>query len=87
MALNGALIVEPNEAWGRSYMDHILALKGDTSERTPQRVREACTILLEAPLPGGEIVALRTQAGDTRIIEAARDVMAHAYALVKRSDP
>ena len=84
MALNGALIVEPNEAWGRSYMDHLLALKADVSGRTPARVREACAILLEAPMPGGELVALRTASGDERIVEAARDVVAHAYALVKR---
>src|SRR5690242_20357026 len=64
MALNGALILEPNDAWGRSYMDHLLALKNDTSERVPARVREACAILLETPLPGGELVALRTASAD-----------------------
>jgi hypothetical protein len=83
MALNGALIVEPNEALGRSYMDHLLALKGAAS--APARIREACTILLETPLPGGELVALRTASADEKILEAARDVMAHAYAIVKRS--
>jgi HEPN domain-containing protein len=85
MALNAALIVVPNEAWGRSYMDHLLALKVDTSEIVPARVREACVILLETPLPGGELVALRTSHADERVLEAARDVIAHAYAVVKRS--
>ena len=83
MALNGALIVEPNEAWGRSYMDHLLALKVDPS--VPERVREASKILLETPLPGGELVALRTSGADAQVLEAARDIAAHAYAVVKRA--
>lgn len=90
MALNGALIVEPNEAWGRSYMDHLLALARDKSDGAavpvPARVREACAILVETPLPGGELVALRTSTSDERVLEAARDIVAHAYAVVKRHD-
>jgi sarcosine oxidase gamma subunit len=85
MALNGALVVMPNDAWGRSYMDHLMALKVDASERTPARVREACAVLLETPMPGGQIVTLRTASSDEKVLEAARDVVAHAYAMVKRS--
>ncbi len=84
MALNGALSVEPNEAWGRSYGDHLHAVAKDAS--SPPRVREACKILLDTPLPGGEIVALRTASADERVLEAARDVTAHAYAIVKRHE-
>jgi HEPN domain-containing protein len=82
MALNGALIVAPNEAWGRSYMDHLLALKADANAR----VAEAAKTLVDTPLPGGEVVALRTAKADERVLEAARDLIAHAYALVKRAD-
>ena len=64
-------------------MDHLLALERD--DTVPPRVREACAILLETPLPGGELVALRTAHADARVLEAARDVIAHAYAVVKRS--
>ncbi len=85
MALNGLLIVLPNEAWGRSYMDHLLALKGETGAETPPRVREAAAILVDTPLPGGELVALRTSGADEKVLEAARDVVAHAYAIVKKS--
>lgn len=84
MALNAALIVEPNDAWGRSYMDHLLALKGPEAT-VPDAVRRACAVLVDTPLPGGELVALRTGSADTKVVEAARDVMAHAYAVVKRS--
>jgi HEPN domain-containing protein len=89
MALNGALIVEPNEAWGRSYVDHLKALGRDSS--VPERVREACKELTETPLPGqGSLVPLRTSrtaSTDERVLEAARDVIAHAYAIVKRHAP
>ncbi|MBS2015258.1 MAG: hypothetical protein JST00_20390 [Deltaproteobacteria bacterium] len=87
MALNGALRVEPNAAWGRSYVDHLLALSRDPG--VPERVREASKHLMETPLPGGGqgIVALRTSSSDEKVLEAARDVMAHAYAVVKRHEP
>jgi hypothetical protein len=84
MALNGALIVVPDDSWGRSYMDHLMALRGDTSPELPPRVREACALLVETPLPGGALVALRTSSSDEKVLEAARDVIAHAYAIVKR---
>lgn len=79
MALNGALIVAPNEAWGRSYMEHLLALKADPNVR----VAAAARVLVDTPLPGGEVIALRTASSDERVLEAARDLIAHAYALVK----
>ena len=44
----------------------------------------------DAPMPGGgaALVAIRTPAGEERVLEAARDVVAHAYAVVKRKgDP
>ncbi len=83
MALNGALIVEPNEAWGRSYVDHLLALSRDAS--VPPRVRDAAKLLVETPLPGqGSLVSIRTASSDEKILEAARDVAAHAYAVVAR---
>ena len=85
MGLNALLIVHPNEAWGRSYRHHLLALSRDSREETPARVREACAILVDTPLPGGELVAIRTSSADERVLEAARDVVAHAYAMVKRS--
>lgn len=85
MALNGALIAEPNEAWGRSYVDHLLALGRDA--RVPERVREACRVLTEvAPAAASKLVTLRTSSSEHRTLEAARDVIAHAYAVVKRHE-
>lgn len=84
MALNGALRVEPNEAWGRSYVQHVEALAKD--DGVPPAVRSACVVLLESKAPGSDLLGLRSKAGDARVLEAAKDVMAHAYAVVKRHE-
>jgi hypothetical protein len=83
MALNGALIVEPNEAWGRTYVDHVAALARD--ESVPARVREASRELADATPPSpAKLAMLRSAKTDTRVLEATRDVIAHAYAVVAR---
>lgn len=85
MALNGALIVEPDELWGRTYVEHIAALGRDG--KVPERVREACRELTEAGAPAAaKLVTLRTSSQEHRVLEAARDVIAHAYAVVKRHE-
>jgi HEPN domain-containing protein len=84
MALNGALIVEPDELWGRSYVDHLMALSRDA--KVPARVRDASRELTDTTMPGQKLVTLRTSSQEHRILEAARDVIAHAYAVVKRHE-
>jgi hypothetical protein len=84
MALNGALIVEPDEGWGRSYVDHLAALAKDA--RVPDAVRSASRTVLEAKAPVGEVVVLRTPHAHEPVLEAARDVIAHAWAVVKRNE-
>jgi hypothetical protein len=86
MALNAALIVEPNPSWGRSYVEHVGALARE-GEAVPALVREAARFLSEAHAPGSPLVSLRSPAGDERRLEAARTIMAHAYARVKRLAP
>jgi hypothetical protein len=82
MALNAALIVRPVEAWGRSYVDHIAALARD--EAAPEAVRAGCRLLMETQPPGNPVVSLRSAALDEKVLEAARDVVAHGYALVRK---
>ena len=85
MALNGALIVEPNALWGRTYVEHIGAVAVDLG--VPERVRAACRELIETTMPGpAALVTLRVTSSERRVLEAARDVIAHAYAVVKRSE-
>jgi len=84
MALNGALVVAPNETWGRSYVQHVEAVAKDAD--VPPAVRDACVLLVESKVPGSDLLGLRSKAGDARVLEAAKDVMAHAYAVVKRHE-
>jgi len=84
MGLNAALLVEPDESWGRSYVDHVQALAKD--ERVPIAVRDACRAVLEARGPTGEIILLRTPRTAETALEAARDVIAHAWTVVKRHE-
>jgi|SRR5580698_1795568 hypothetical protein len=84
MALNAALIVEPNEGWGRTYVEHVEALAKD--ERVPALVREACRLVLRVDPATGDVVVLRTPRTHEATMEAARDVIAHAWAVVKRNE-
>ncbi|MCA9646016.1 MAG: hypothetical protein H6718_25650 [Polyangiaceae bacterium] len=81
MALNGALILEPRE-WGRSYVDHLTALAQDAD--APAAVREAASRVAGLKASPGEVVNLRTPKTEERWVEAAKTVMAHAYAVVHR---
>ena len=82
MALNGALRRRPRPDWGTSYAEHLQALKHDTE--APELVRQAAERLLKPPGDKG-VFQLRTPAKDAELLEAARTVMAHAYALVHGS--
>lgn len=93
MALNGALAAspEPDARYGRSYMDHLMFLRSTTAATEPSlpdAVRNAAIMLVETPLPAGgaALVALRTAGGDERLLEATRTVMAHALAIVLKSE-
>lgn len=86
MGLNGALVVEPNEAWGRSYVDHVVAVAKD--ETAPQPVREACRRLLEDPGTSATtgLITLHTKGSNDRVLDAVQTILAHAYAVVVRHD-
>lgn len=86
MAFNGALAAadEPLDHYGRSFMDHLVALQDDSE--APSEVREAARRLVQSPMPGGPLVALRTRDADEQLLEAACTVMAHALALIIRND-
>ncbi len=84
MALNAALIVEPNDAWKRTYVEHLRALAEDTT--VPAAVSAAARAIIDMPQPGGQIVIIRSPNQDERILEATRDVIAHAFAVVTRNE-
>ena len=84
MALNGALLVEPDESWGRTYLEHLAALASD--ERQPEAVRDACKQVIASGPPAGDVVSLRTPRSHVHAVEAAKDVIAHAWTVVKRHE-
>jgi HEPN domain-containing protein len=85
MALNAALIVEPQQAWGRTYVEHLQALA--VEPQVPEAVRSAAREVLEAGVPSGGVVRLRTPRTQVAPVEAAHDVIAHAWAVVKKHEP
>ncbi len=83
MALNGVLIVAPNESWGRSYMDHLRVLAGD--DALPEAVRHAAKQLVEAPLDGPRFVRLGG-GGDEGLAAAATAILEWASGLISATD-
>lgn len=84
MALRGVLLAVPDPSYGTTYVDHLKALVVDAG--APDAVRASAKLLHEAVVSNVEIVVLRPPKADQRVLEAARDVMAHAYALVVRHE-
>jgi hypothetical protein len=83
MALNGAMAVSFRE-WGRTYVEHLRAVASD--EAVPDAVRDAARTLNGVEIeqqPG--IVRLTPPSESARWIEAAKTLMAHAYAVVHGS--
>jgi signal transduction protein with GAF and PtsI domain len=52
----------------------------------PEAVRAACRAVLAAGAAGGEVVVLRTPRTGEAELEAAKDVIAHAWTVVRRHD-
>lgn len=83
MALNGALCVAWRP-WGRTYVEHVRAIADDSS--VPEPVRLAAKLLNEVPIERvPNIVRLTPPSESERWLEAAKTVMAHAYAVVHGS--
>ncbi|MGC4063406.1 MAG: hypothetical protein QM784_01880 [Polyangiaceae bacterium] len=80
MALNGALRVVPRKEWGRTYVEHLQAVSADDS--VPVAVRAAAGVLVAFEPAGHGLAFLRPPSENERLMEAARTVMAHAYAVI-----
>jgi hypothetical protein len=87
VAINGLLALKDvaDERYGRSYMDHLAGLARDSETIAP--VQQAADLLLQSPMPGGEVVVLRTVRSDERLIDAAETIMAHCLAMVIKNEP
>jgi hypothetical protein len=85
MAWNAVLAAAPDAAasealvarYGRSYMDHVVALAGAAD--VPDDVRAAAAFLRDTPPAPPELVTLTAPGHpDLRALEAARAIVAHA---------
>jgi hypothetical protein len=81
MAWNAVLAATPAEArdaaiarFGRSYMDHVVALCA--AQDVPADVREAAQLLRDTPPAAPELITLGKP--DLRPVDAARAIVAHA---------
>jgi hypothetical protein len=90
-----ALELEPDSAFGRSFVDHLRALAEGVTPRSsgdpaplPDEVRDAARLLLDDPA-GGEkgLVPILTRSRDDRLLAAAETILAEAYARVVRRRP
>lgn len=80
MALNGALSVV-FRPWGRTYVDHLRAIQQDSG--VPEAVRAAAQLLSGVTLERQpSVVRLTPPSESERWVEAAKTIMAHAYAVV-----
>jgi HEPN domain-containing protein len=80
MALNGALSVTWRE-WGRTYVEHVRAVAAEAD--VPEAVRAAAKLLTEVEVKQEpNVVRLTPPSESARWVDAAKTVMAHAYAVV-----
>jgi HEPN domain-containing protein len=80
MSLNGALSLVWRE-WGRTYVEHVRAIA--TDDTVPAAVRDAAKVLNDVQLESApNIVRLTPPSESARWLEAAKTIMAHAYAVI-----
>ena len=84
LSLNAVLLLFPDDAWGRTYVEHLRGARED--ESLPSEVRAAAAAVLAATPPGSALVALRSRASDERTLDAARTVMAFSLRVVEESE-
>ena len=78
MAWNAALVLAPDERYGRSYMEHVVALADDGT--APEDVRAAARLLRDTPPLPPQLIQLGKP--DERSADAAAAIIAHARARV-----
>jgi HEPN domain-containing protein len=90
MACNAILRVEPHEGWGRSYMEHLVAIADDTSV-SPALRAAAKGLTAKAPASGGAdaIVPLRglSTEANAPATDAAQTFVDHAARILRGSTP
>lgn len=71
MALNALLVRAPHDRWGRSYMEHVIALASD--ESAPADVLAGARQLRDTPALQPQVIRLGKP--DTSAVDAARAIV------------
>jgi hypothetical protein len=82
MAWNAVLVSAPDERYGRSYMEHVVAL-ADADASIPETVRNAARLLRETPAAPPQLITIGKP--DLGTLEAARTIVDYARSLVDRA--
>jgi HEPN domain-containing protein len=82
MAWNAVLVKAPDERYGRSYMDHVVALAqtADDDAAIPEAVRAAARLLRDTPALPPALITIGK--ADMSALEAARVIVEYAKARV-----
>ena len=85
MAWNAVLVTAPDERYGRSYMDHVVALAqtAESDESIPAAVRAAARLLRETPAAPPPLITIGRP--DMSVLEAATAIIDFARARVGAS--
>jgi hypothetical protein len=80
MAWNAVLVTAPDERYGRSYMDHVVALAqtAESDASIPAAVRAAARLLREAPAAPPALITIGRP--DMSVLEAATAIVDFARA-------
>jgi len=78
MAWNAVMVLAEDPRFGRSYMEHVVALAKDAG--APDDVRAAAELLRDTPPLPPEVITLGKP--DLRVLEAAKKIAAFAAARV-----
>ena len=78
MAWNAVLVLAEDPSFGRSYMEHVVALAKDSG--SPDEVRAAAELLRDTPPLPPELITLGKP--DLRVLDAAKTIVGFATARV-----
>ena len=84
MAWNAVLVTAPDDRYGRSYMEHVVALaqSPDDDPEIPAAVRDAARLLHDTPAAPPALITIGKP--DLGVLEAARAIVDFAGARVAR---
>lgn len=82
MGCNAMLVLAEDARFGRSYMDHVMALATHGDADTPSEVRSAAQWLRETPAAPPALITLGKP--DLRVLDEARRITAYAAERVTR---